>query len=709
VGEPTPADQLPPKGDLLVLGSPGQRLRARLSAAITPVTVYQFAVALAGCGLTVLAFRLWPPVQLDGYHLQFWLFAIAVVISELRPVVVSLGQGTSQMTVSTTFAFALLLTVGVTPAVLVLGLASAVGDLVTRRSLIVVAFNVGQYAIAMFVCGFVLDRMVGFNPGIAHFPPLVLAWVTVAGAAFFVINFMSIAVLIRIARGVSLRAYVREEGPLGGLITGMLLAIAPIVVVIVREAPVLLPVVFAPMLMAYRTAVVSSEKEHQALHDALTGLPNRTLFFKHVEQAVVGARRAGLVSAVMIVDLDRFKEINDTLGHHVGDVLLGQVGERLQSVVGAQASVARLGGDEFGVVLGNVLERAEVEGVAAKIVDALEQPFTIANMRLDVGASIGSALFPEHGEDADTLIQRADIAMYAAKAGSGDHLVYSPVHDQHSPERLALVGELREAIGQGRLVLHYQPKVVLGTRQVEGVEALVRWPHPERGLVAPDEFIPLAERTGLIRPLTTVVIEQALAQCRAWQGAGFPMVVAVNLSARILQDVQLPSDVARLLAAAGVEARWLKLELTESMVMEDRVRAVEVLDRLHAMGVSLSIDDFGTGYSSLAYLKRLPVDEIKIDKSFILHMAVDGNDALIARSTVDLGHNLGLRVVAEGVETPEVWSQLEAMGCDIAQGYLISRPLPAEELTRWLTNWANRHTGATGSKRLAAPSAEPVS
>jgi EAL domain-containing protein (putative c-di-GMP-specific phosphodiesterase class I) len=307
------------------------------------------------------------------------------------------------------------------------------------------------------------------------------------------------------------------------------------------------------------------------------------------------------------------------------------------------------------------------------------------------------------------LNQRADIAMYAAKAGTGDHVVYSPVHDQHSPERLALVGELREAIGQGRLVLHYQPKVVLGTRQVEGVEALVRWPHPERGLVAPDEFIPLAERTGLIRPLTTLVIEQALAQCRAWQGAGFPMVVAVNLSARILQDVQLPSDVARLLAAAGVEARWLKLELTESMVMEDRVRAVEVLDRLHAMGVSLSIDDFGTGYSSLAYLKRLPVDEIKIDKSFILHMAVDGNDALIARSTVDLGHNLGLRVVAEGVETPEVWSQLEAMGCDIAQGYLISRPLPAEELTRWLTNWANRHTGATGSKRLAAPSAEPVS
>ncbi len=475
--------------------------------------------------------------------------------------------------------------------------------------------------------------------------------------------------------------------------------------VIADAAPVLVPVIFAPMLVAYRTAVVSSEKEHQALHDALTGLPNRTLFFRYVEQAV-GARRSGVGSgvscAVMIVDLDRFKEINDTLGHHVGDVLLREVGERLRAVVGSQAGVARLGGDEFGVVLRAVLEWAEVEAVAAGIVAALERPFTIANMRLDVGASVGSALFPEHGSDADTLIQRADIAMYVAKAASADHVVYSSAHDQHSPERLALVGELREAIGAGGLVLHYQPKVSLGSGRVEGVEALVRWPHPERGLVAPDEFIPLAERTGLIRPLTTLVIEQALAQCRAWHAAGWPLVVAVNLSARSLQDGRLPEDVGRLLAAAGVQARWLKLELTESMVMEDRVRAVEVLDRLHAMGLSLSIDDFGTGYSSLAYLKRLPVDELKIDKSFILHLAVDGNDAVIARSTVDLGHNLGLKVVAEGVETPEVCGQLAAMGCDIAQGYLISRPLPAEDLTRWLTNWQQRH-GDTIPPRVADP------
>jgi predicted signal transduction protein with EAL and GGDEF domain len=368
-------------------------------------------------------------------------------------------------------------------------------------------------------------------------------------------------------------------------------------------------------------------------------------------------------------------------------MLLCEVGERLGTVVGPQASVARLGGDEFGIVLRAVPERAALERVAQDIGDALERPFTISGTRLDVGASVGSALFPEHGTDADTLIQRADIAMYAAKKAHADHVVYSSGHDQHSPERLALVGELREAVASGGLVLHYQPKIVLESGQVDGVEALVRWPHPERGLLAPDEFIPLAERTGLIRPLTTLVIEQALAQCRAWHAAGWPLVVAVNLSARSLQDSHLPDDVARLLADAGVEARWLQLELTESMVMEDRARAVEVLDRLHAMGVGLSVDDFGTGYSSLAYLKRLPVGEIKIDKSFILHMAVDGNDALIARSTVDLGHNLGLKVVAEGVETPAAWAQLAAMGCDIAQGYLISRPLPAEDLSRWLVRW----------------------
>jgi diguanylate cyclase (GGDEF)-like protein len=392
----------------------------------------------------------------------------------------------------------------------------------------------------------------------------------------------------------------------------------------------------------------------------------------------------------MIVDLDHFKEVNDTLGHNVGDLLLRDAGVRIQSMLGEADTVARLGGDEFGVLLHSVLERAEVESVAARIVAALEQPFTIGSTRLDVGASIGSAMYPEHGDDADTLIQRADIAMYVAKSGHGDHVVYSSIHDQHSPERLALVGELRQAITAESLLVYYQPKVDVAARQVPGLEALARWIHPERGFIPPDEFIPLAERTGLIAPLTTMVIEKALQQVRSLHRDGHQVSVAVNVSARILRDDSFPHEVERLLAEARVESRWLHIELTESMVMEDPERAVEILGRLSSMGISLSIDDFGTGYSSMAHLKRLPVDEIKIDKSFVLDMAVDASDAVIARSVVDLGHNLGLSVVAEGVETPEVLAQLEAMGCDQVQGYLFSRPLPAEDVSRWLSNWQRR-------------------
>jgi diguanylate cyclase (GGDEF)-like protein len=392
----------------------------------------------------------------------------------------------------------------------------------------------------------------------------------------------------------------------------------------------------------------------------------------------------------MIVDLDHFKEINDTLGHHVGDLLLRDAGVRIQSMLGEADTVARLGGDEFGVLLHGVLERAEVESVAARIVAALEQPFTIDSTRLDVGASIGSAMFPEHGDDADTLIQRADIAMYVAKVGHGDHVVYSSIHDQHSPERLALVGELRQAIIAESLLLYYQPKVGVAGKQVLGLEALARWIHPDRGFIPPDEFIPLAERTGLIAPLTTMVIEKTLQQIRGLHRDGHQVSIAVNISARILRDDGFPGEVERLLAEAGVESRWLHLELTESMVMEDPERAVEILGRLSAMGISLSIDDFGTGYSSMAHLKRLPVDEIKIDKSFVLDMAVDASDAVIARSIIDLGHNLGLSVVAEGVETPEVLAQLETMGCDQVQGYLFSRPLPAEDVSRWLSGWQRR-------------------
>jgi diguanylate cyclase (GGDEF)-like protein len=424
--------------------------------------------------------------------------------------------------------------------------------------------------------------------------------------------------------------------------------------------------------------------EHQALHDALTDLPNRTLFHDRVGQALASARREHIPVAVMIMDLDRFKEVNDTLGHASGDELLKQAGERLRAALRESDTVARLGGDEFGVLLPRVVDSAAAVSVAHKLRSALEEPFTIHGLALQMEASVGIALFPEHGDDVHSLLQRADVAMYVAKEHPAGCEVYAKERDEYSPDRLTMLTELRRGIDAGELVLHYQPKAELRSGEVGGVEALVRWSHPTRGLVPPDEFIPLAQKTGVIVPLTHFVLNEALRQCRTWQLEGLNLCVGVNLSARNLLDVNLPDTVGGLLAKWEVTPSLLELEITESTILADPIRAMHVLSRLSDMGVRLAIDDFGTGYSSLAYLKRLPVDELKIDKSFVQGMERDENDAVIVRSTIDLGRNLGLLVVAEGVETEEAWRRLVSLGCDVAQGYYLSRPVPAAELAAWL-------------------------
>jgi diguanylate cyclase (GGDEF)-like protein len=424
--------------------------------------------------------------------------------------------------------------------------------------------------------------------------------------------------------------------------------------------------------------------EHQALHDALTDLPNRTLFHDRVHQALASARREHIAAAVMIMDLDRFKEVNDTLGHASGDELLKQVGLRLRDSLRESDTVARLGGDEFGVLLPKVVDAEAAVAVARKLRTTLEEPFTLHGLALRMEASIGIALFPDHGSDVQSLLQRADVAMYVAKEHPAGCEVYTRERDEYSPDRLTLLTELRRAIDRGQLLLHYQPKADLRTGDIQGVEALVRWQHPERGMIPPDEFIPPAQKTGVITPLTMFVLDEALRQCRTWALQGMELCVAVNLSTRNLLDVHLPDTVGELLARWEVPARLLELEITESTILADPVRAMEILSRLDEMGIRLAIDDFGTGYSSLAYLKRLPVDELKIDKSFILGMEENENDAVIVRSTIDLGRNLGLRVVAEGVETAKAWNRLVSLGCDIAQGYYLSRPVPADQLTEWL-------------------------
>jgi diguanylate cyclase (GGDEF)-like protein len=422
--------------------------------------------------------------------------------------------------------------------------------------------------------------------------------------------------------------------------------------------------------------------EYQTLHDPLTGLPNRTLFGDRLRQAMLIGQRERKPLALLIMDMDRFKEVNDTLGHHIGDLLLQQVALRLAATLRQSDTVARLGGDEFAVLPEGGTELSGGCQAAKKILQALEQPFLIDGRNVDVGASIGIALYPDHGDEAATLMRHADVAMYVAKRTKRGYAVYAPQQDEHAVARLALIGELRHAIGHDELVLHYQPTVALETGKTIAVEALVRWRHPTRGLMPPDQFIPAAEETELVQPLARWVLNQGLRQLRSWVDSGVAIKLAVNLSAWNLHDPEFADITADLLQTWGIEPAWLKLEITESSIMAHS--AIETVERLSALGVGLSIDDFGTGYSSLAYLKRLPVNEIKIDKSFIIGLTEDSASVSIVRPIIELGHNMGLQVVAEGVENRETWDRLLALGCDLAQGYYLCPPVPAADLTRWL-------------------------
>ncbi|TMD08610.1 MAG: EAL domain-containing protein [Chloroflexi bacterium] len=430
--------------------------------------------------------------------------------------------------------------------------------------------------------------------------------------------------------------------------------------------------------------------EYQAMHDSLTDLPNRTLLNDRLQQALLTSQRDGRQLALLIMDLNRFKDVNDTFGHNVGDELLQQVGPRLHAQLRESDTVARLGGDEFAVVLPTAGDEAGAVNAAGRLLAALQEPFAIESQRLQIGGSIGIAISPEHGTDPATLMRRADIAMYVAKQNRVGHAVYSPEQDRHSPGRMALAGELREAIRAGQLVLHYQPQIDVRTRSLAGVEALVRWDHPRHGLMPPDEFMSLAEESGLIGQLGEWTIREALAEAHVWRAKGTQVPVAVNLSMRNLQDPELPNLVARLLEEARAAPQELKVEITETELMADPELAVAVTRRMRAMGVMLSIDDFGIGYSSLAHIRELPVNEVKIDRSFIAGLGDSAEVNPIVQSTIDLGHNLGLVVVAEGAETQAAWDTLVELECDVIQGYLLSRPVPARQLARWVaaSPWA---------------------
>ncbi len=457
-----------------------------------------------------------------------------------------------------------------------------------------------------------------------------------------------------------------------------------------------------------RTGIAARERRisELAFSDSLTGLPNRALFNDRIEQAVAVARRHGSRLAVLQLDLDRFKLVNDTLGHQMGDRLLREVGARIAGALQRTSdTVARLGGDEFAVLLPTESVDGAVR-VAQRLAEVLAEPMVIEGQLVDVGASIGVAGFPDHGSDAPTLLRCADVAMYGAKRNGSGVGVYDPRHDENTPERLSLMAELRRAVERDELLLLYQPKLGLSGRRVECCEALLRWEHPVRGVVPPGSFIPFAEQTGYIKAITRWVIDKALAQSAHWRGLGLDLGISVNTSARDLQAPDFARYVEDRLHAHGVPPDRLWLEVTESAVMDDPTHALENLDRIAALGVRLSIDDFGTGYSSLAYLKKLPVSELKIDRSFVQGLTTDRDDAIIVRSTIDLAHNMGLTVTAEGVEDADSLEVLKGMGCDVVQGYHVSRPLTAAALERWLRQAANaeaepveRALAGTGERR----------
>ena len=648
-----------------------------------PLSVYVTAVIAVGalCAAWVLFHGA------GGYDLvltpEIALLTLCALIGDFVPLKVFTRGAEGEITTSTCFAVAAMLAAGPVAALIALIGTNLIADGIRRKPLRKVMFNLGQYAITVAASGAVLELTTALpRAGAPHLDPSDLAGVMLAVATFFLVNTALVATVIALAQGSSIIRNLVHDLAHQATTAGLLLGLAPVVLLAADFFLPAIALLFLPLFAVHRGGSQAIAKEHQALHDALTGLPNRELFRDRIDQTIRQGRRNGDTAVVMIMDLDHFKEINDTLGHHMGDLLLQEVSGRLDAALRDSDTVARLGGDEFGVLLPSVANPEDATTVAQTLLAHLREPFVLEGMRLEIDASIGLALYPTHGEDNETLQQRADIAMYSAKQAGRGFAVFAPELDRHSPRRLALAGGLRSAILEGQIRLYYQPKADLRTGRIMGAEALARWDHPEFGIVGPSEFVPIAEQTGLITPLTSFVLDEALQQVRKWKDDGLELSVAVNLSARSFLDTQLANEIPGLLTKHGVEAELLELEITESMLMTDPARAEATLVRLRQIGLTLSIDDFGTGYSSLANLKRLPVDVIKIDKSFVMEMAVDASDAAIVRSTIELAHNLGLRVVAEGVESEDAWRHLEALGCDYAQGYYLSRPLPAEAATR---------------------------
>jgi diguanylate cyclase (GGDEF)-like protein len=671
-------------------------------------TFWSYIGTVIALGATLIAWQL-KGLSAHDFSLMggaFVVVAVLLLLGELRPLVTAGSPDANGVNISTAFVFALLLHWGVAVALLLQTIATIMADTMRQKAPWRTAFNVAQYCLAYGLAALGL-WMFGHTPSPAH--PLsvsgsALPAVVVAGVLFFLANNALVSIALWLHNHTSIRQEFFDNWGYHLFSTGALLGLGPIVVVVMERGPALVPLLVLPLFAVYATAAMSLERERQALHDSLTGLPNRKLLIQDARARIEAADDLNLGVGLYLLDLDRFKEINDTLGHQVGDALLQLVGQRLAAVARAGDTVARLGGDEFAILVTDVGHWEGAVEVAERVRAALAEPFRHDGMSFEIEASIGIALHPNHGHDFETLLQRADVAMYVAKERSTGVEVYSSETDRHSTIRLGMLAELRNALENDELELHFQPKADLRTGDVVGVEALLRWRHPERGMVPPDEFIPLAEQTGLMRAITQYVVDTALEQLSAWWRAGLRVQAAVNVCARDLYDRDFADFLRERLDHHDVPPRALMIEVTESVLMADPARAATTLLSLADVGVGVSLDDFGTGYSSLVHLKRLPVSEVKIDRSFVLRMDVNEDDAAIVRSIIDLASALGLRVVAEGVETQEAWDRLAVYGCDAAQGWYLAKAMPADIVTSWLTDFGRGGNARTGA---AVPAQEP--
>jgi len=619
-----------------------------------------------------------------GYALE--MIAALVIFGELRPVVASDSYAQDGVPISTAFVFATMYMWGFAPAVILQAVAVLLSEMVQRKDVWKLVFNVGQYVMSVSAAWLVMS-LGGANPTLGHptqgIEPVDIGWMVLSWMAYHLVNLCMVAGLAGSAGQTWWESF-SEDFWYYTFSTMAVLAVSPFIVAMLLLNPWFVPLLLLPLIAVYKTASISRSRERQSLHDALTNLPNRVLLQQRLSASLDEVRREGTGLALFLLDLDRFKEVNDTLGHPAGDALLEVVARRLVGAVRPEDTVARLGGDEFAVLLPDIEHPNDAIEVAGRIKTALAEPFMLEGVLMDVDVSIGIALCPQHGDEAEVLMRRADVAMYVAKGEQTGIEVYDVARDPNSPARLGTVTALREALDQGQLELHYQPKVSLADGTVVGVEALVRWQHPVRGLVPPDEFVPLAERTGLVHRLTAFVLREALDQVTEWWAHGLHVPVAVNVSMRDLQETDLAGLVAAELDAHHLPPTALVLEVTESVLAQDPGRAVATLRELADLGVSSSLDDFGTGYSSLLLLERLPVAEIKIDRSFVRRLDEQDGDPAMVRSIVGFAHGLGLSVVAEGVETSAAWKLLREMGCDVAQGYRVARPMATASATQWL-------------------------